>query len=172
MNFLKIEAFQAEFISKLKGTYAAAKADPNYSPFLRHFNKERVSAMAEVDVTGIEAIMRRLDGIDASMREIKGATIGLRARTPYDQFKTEAEATFGLSRRHVDTLLGTVKELIYDPGMTCGGPGWYESEVRNSLVSELSRRMKVPSNIVRVMLEDWLKFLHLLDGKWSMEKQE
>lgn len=68
LRFTKIVDFKQKLADKIQATIMAAKEDPNYTTFLKHFGEFKVAKLKEKEVGGQEIIMEE---ISALRQEIK-----------------------------------------------------------------------------------------------------
>jgi len=60
LRYGSITEFKKLLCDKIKATHEKAKKDPEYSTFLKHFNKIKIAKLKEVEVTGQEYLVKEI----------------------------------------------------------------------------------------------------------------
>ena len=100
LRYAKIVEFKDKLVEKIKGTYARATSDPNYTTFLKNFGEFTVAKLDKKEVSGQEFILEELKTMRTSIQRIE-------ARTPQTKTRRIDDVTFGfidLSQKTKDAL--------------------------------------------------------------------
>lgn len=66
LRFSAINDFKKLLSDKITATHAKAKADPDYSTFLKHFSRVKLAKLNEIEVTGQEFLMKEIRNLRSS----------------------------------------------------------------------------------------------------------
>lgn len=89
LRFGKIVEFKERLREKITKTYKAAKEDPQYTTFLKHFGEFKVAKLDTKEVTGAEYIIDELKSIRLAMARLEiGGRLPTRNRYPFSSDST------------------------------------------------------------------------------------
>ncbi len=132
LRFNRIVTFKALLAEKICGTYAAAKASADHSPFLKNFGKFRVSSLTEDVLPADKVVAEMFTELQVELARIRRALprdgrgrqgLGEGTARVYDAL---TQYLFENPKATASELLGTAG-FISEMERTCDAPQFFES---------------------------------------------